>query len=105
MLHGNYRSSSLKIPKSINNGTCQLAWYCFRRKRRKLEIYIQKEAKILFIYKKKLKPHNIVLVIFPIFLHPVEHDCTTPIKCCTNIKINVDRTKEKKSGGTYMHIG
>jgi hypothetical protein len=40
----------------------------------------KKKLKIPFICKKELKPHNIVLVIFPIFLHPVEHDCTTPIK-------------------------
>jgi hypothetical protein len=55
MLPGNYRSSSLKIPKSINNGTCQLARYCFRRKRRKLEIYIQKEAKNPIYMQKGVK--------------------------------------------------
>jgi hypothetical protein len=33
----------------------------------------------------------------------VEHDCTTPIKCCTNIKINVDRTKKEKWGNLHAH--
>jgi hypothetical protein len=55
MLQGNYRSSSLKIPKSINNGTCQLAWYCFRRKRHKLEIYVQKEFKNPIYIQKEAK--------------------------------------------------
>jgi hypothetical protein len=66
------------------------------KKESKNPIYIQKEAKT---------PQYCISNISNIFAS-VEHDCTTPIKhpikFCTNIKINVDRTK-KKWGNLHAH--